>query len=137
MRFKNNIFISCGIEITNYEKALGLIREQLEQMKNGDFSEQDIEEAKKGIVATIKTIDDEQDTQITYYFAQELSQDTITVEEYEQKIKDVKKEEIVNIANNTKFESKRKIIFRKTRKWLNSYDNTKARYSKKIHDLGN
>ncbi len=101
MRFKNNIFISCGIEITNYEKALGLIREQLEQMKNGDFSEQDIEEAKKGIVATIKTIDDEQDTQITYYFAQELSQDTITVEEYEQKIKDVKKEEIVNIANNT------------------------------------
>lgn len=102
MRFKSNIFISCGIEIANYEKALGLIREQLEQMKNGDFSEQDIEEAKKGIIATIKTIDDEQDTQITYYFGQELSQDGVSVEEYERKVREVKKEDIVKIAKDIK-----------------------------------
>ena len=41
-------------------------KEQIEDMKKGEFSEEDIETAKKGIIATIKTIDDEQDTGITY-----------------------------------------------------------------------
>lgn len=100
LRFKNNIFVNCGIEIGNYEKALELIKKQIEDMKNGDFTEQDIENAKKGIIATIKTIDDEQDTGITYYFGQELSGSDISIEEYQKKIENVKKEEVVNIAKN-------------------------------------
>ncbi len=100
LRFKNNIFVNCGIEIGNYEKALELIKQQIEDMKKGDFTEEDIENAKKGIIATIKTIDDEQDTGITYYFGQELSGSDISIEEYQKKIEDVKKEDVVNIAKN-------------------------------------
>ena len=69
-RYKDNIFVNCGIEISNYEKALNLIKEQLEDMKNGDFTEEEVENAKKAIISSIKTIDDEQDTSITYYFGQ-------------------------------------------------------------------
>ena len=98
LRHKNNIFINCGIEIENYEKALEIIKQQIEAMKNGDFTEEEIENNKKGIVATIKTIPDEQDTQITYYFGQELSQNKITEEEYEERIKNVTKDEVVEIA---------------------------------------
>ena len=72
-RFKNNIFINCGIDIPNYQKALEIIKKQIEDMKNGDFTDEEIENAKNGIIASIKTIDDEQDTEITYYFGQELS----------------------------------------------------------------
>ena len=71
-RFKNNIFINCGIEIKNYEKALEIIKQQIEDMKKGDFTDEEVENAKKGIIASIKTIDDEQDTEITYFFGQEL-----------------------------------------------------------------
>ena len=71
-RYKDNIFVNCGIEISNYEKALNLIKEQLEDMKNGDFTEEEVENAKKAIISSIKTIDDEQDTSITYYFGQEM-----------------------------------------------------------------
>ena len=39
---KNNIFIRCGIECQNYEKATELIKKLLEDMKNGEFSEEDI-----------------------------------------------------------------------------------------------
>ena len=98
LRHKNNIFINCGIEIENYEKALEIIKQQIEAMKNGDFTEEEIENNKKGIIATIKTIPDEQDTQITYYFGQELSQNKITEEEYEERIKNVTKDEVVEIA---------------------------------------
>ena len=99
-RYKNNIFINCGIEIGNYEKALELIKKQIEDMKKGEFTEEDIENAKKGIIATINSIDDEQDTGVTYYFGQELSESDISIEEYIKRIEKVNKEDIINIAKN-------------------------------------
>lgn len=99
LRYKSNIFVNCGIEIGNYENALKLIRKQIDDMKKGDFTDKDIEDAKTGILANIKTIADEQDTELTYYFGQELSQNKTSVEEYEEKINNVSKEDVINIAN--------------------------------------
>lgn len=99
LRHKNNIFINCGIEIANYEKALELIRKQIDDMKNGNFADKDIEDAKTGIIATVKTISDEQDTEISYYFGQELSQSKTPIEEYISKVKNVNKEDIINVAD--------------------------------------
>lgn len=100
VRFKSNIFIKCGIEIENYNKALEIIKQQLKDMENGDFTEEDIENCKNGIIASIKTIDDEQDTQITFYFGQELSNMPISIDEYIQNVKNVTKQNIVDIAKN-------------------------------------
>lgn len=99
LRHKNNIFINCGIEIANYEKALNLIKEQIQAMRDGIFSEEDIKNAKKNLINTIRTIEEEQDAGIAYCFGQEFLDKKLTVEEYIQKIKNVTKEEIVNIAN--------------------------------------
>ena len=98
-RFKNNIFINCGIEIPNYEKALEIIKQQIEDMKKGDFTDEEVENAKKGIIASIKTIDDEQDTEITYFFSQELSQNKCDIEQYINRIAVVNKENVIEIAN--------------------------------------
>ena len=102
VRFKSNIFINAGIEVENYEKAMKIIREQLESMKNGDFTEEQIENEKKGIISHINTIDDEQDTQIMYFFGQELIGSNETVEDYKEGIKGVTKEKILNIASKVK-----------------------------------
>lgn len=99
LKSKNNIFINCGIEIENYEKTLEIIREQLDDMKNGDFTDEEIENAKGGIISAIKTIDDEQDTEITYFFGQELSKTKTNLDEYIEKIQKVNKQSILNIAN--------------------------------------
>ena len=98
-RFKNNIFINCGIEIKNYEKALEIIKQQIEDMKKGDFTDEEVENAKKGIIASIKTIDDEQDTEITYFFSQELSKSKCNIEQYMKRISEVTKDKVVNVAN--------------------------------------
>ena len=98
-RFKNNIFINCGIEIKNYEKALEIIKQQIENMKKGDFTDEEVENAKKGIIASIKTIDDEQDTEITYFFSQELSKSKCNIEQYMQRISEVTKDNVVDVAN--------------------------------------
>ena len=98
-RFKNNIFINCGIEIKNYEKALEIIKQQIEDMKKGNFTDEEVENAKKGIIASIKTIDDEQDTEITYFFSQELSKSKCNIEQYMQRISEVTKDKVVDVAN--------------------------------------
>lgn len=100
LRYKNNIFVNCGIEIGNYEKALELIKKQIEDMKNGDFTEEDIENAKKVIISTIKTIDDEQDTEISYYLGQELTDNHISIPDYMARIEKVTKQDVLNIAKN-------------------------------------
>ncbi len=99
---KNNIYIRCGIEIQNYEKAVNVIKEQLEAMKNGDFTEEDIENAKKYMIAGLRTTREEQDSELTYYLGQELSDKFTTFEEYEEKISKVTKEDIQKVAQNIK-----------------------------------
>lgn len=98
-RYKNNIFINCGIEIANYKKALNIIKKQIDDMKNGDFTDEDIENAKKGIIAGIKSIDDEQDTEITYFFGQELSKNNVSIEQYINNISKVNKQDVIDISN--------------------------------------
>ena len=100
IRYKSNIFIKCGIEIKNYPKAMEIIKKQLEDMKNGVFTDEDMKNAKKGIISVIKSIDDEQDTQITYLFGHELTNITTTEEEYMEKIEKVTKEDIIKIAKS-------------------------------------
>lgn len=95
---KNNIFINCGIEIENYDTCLEIIKKQIEDMKNGEFSEEEVQNAKQGTIATIKTIDDEQDTEIIYLFSQELSKQQNSIEEYIDKIQKVDKNKVVDIA---------------------------------------
>ena len=97
-RQKNTIFIRCGIEIENYQKALDTIKEQIEDMKNGNFTEEDIENAKKLIVSSVKGISSEQDTEITYYYGQELSDTFTTIDDYVTKINNLTKSNIEEVA---------------------------------------
>ena len=96
---KQIIMVRAGIEIENYEKALDIIKQQIEEMKAGSFTQEDIQNAKNLIFATIHNIEEEQDTEISYYFGQELAKSNISIEEYRQKIEEITKEQIVEIAN--------------------------------------
>ena len=98
IRQKANIFIKCGIDIENYEKAVKIIKEQLEDMKKGEFTDKNIEEAKTNIISTINFIPDEQDTELMYYFSQELSGYEMGYEEYIEKINSITRDEIVELA---------------------------------------
>lgn len=99
IRTKNIILIHCGIDIDKYKKALETIKEQLEDMKKGNFTDEDVEDSKKLIISSIKSISAEQDTEITYDYGQELSSEHITIKEYEEKIQNTTREQIIEIAN--------------------------------------
>lgn len=97
---KNNIFIRCGIECEKYDKTVDLIKILLDQMKKGEFTEEDITKTKEYIISGIDSINEEQDSQILYLFGQELSKLPLTTEEYKEKIRSVTKEQITEFANS-------------------------------------
>ena len=96
---KMNIFIRCGIEIENYEKALNIIKEQLENIKSGNFSDEDINNAKKYLISGIKSVSEEQDTEVVYYIGQEISKTNVDLNTYLKNIEKVTKQEIIDFAN--------------------------------------
>lgn len=102
MKNKSNVFINCGIEISNFEKAVEIIKQQIEDMKNGDFTEEEIQNVKQGIISSIIAMDDEQDTLIIYFLGQELGNTNINLEQYIEKVQNVNKAQIENIAKKVK-----------------------------------
>ena len=99
---KANIFIRAGIEIPNFEKAVRLIKEQLEMMKKGEFSDADLAAAKEYVKAGIVAIETEQDTGIIYYIGQEISKTNTSIEEYQRNIEQITRDDIIEIANSVK-----------------------------------
>lgn len=99
VRQKNNIYIRCGIEIGNFDKAIPIIYKQLDDMKKGDFTDEDIQSAKETFISAIKSIQDEQDEEITYFISQELLGDKPDFEEYINKMQSVTKQQVQDVAN--------------------------------------
>ena len=100
VRPKMNIFIRCGIEIDNYERAVDIIKQQLNNIKNGNFSENDIQNAKKYLISGMKSISEEQDSEIVFYIGQETSKSNDSIKTYITEIESVSKEQIIEFANN-------------------------------------
>ena len=99
-RQKDAIFIRCGIEINKYEKALSTIKEQIQDMAEGNFTDDDIKNAKNLIIGAVKGTTAEQDSEITYYYSQELSKSFTSIEDYINKIEQVSKQDIIELAKD-------------------------------------
>lgn len=102
LKTKNVIVIRCGIEVENYAKALDIIKKQLEDMKEGKFEEKDINDAKELIIGSLKSIKDEQANEISYEFSNELNDNKVSIDEYINQVRNVSKQEIVDIASDIK-----------------------------------
>ena len=99
---KMNDFIRLGILSENYEKALDLSLKQIDNIKNGDFTDEDLVNAKTYLKSGIRSIKEDQDTILFYYYGQELSSDPISLEEYERQVELVTKEDVIEFAKGVK-----------------------------------
>lgn len=102
IKTKNDILIRCGIEICNYEKAVKIIKEQLNDMEEGNFTEEDIQNAKELLISSINKIEDEQASQISYTLSKELSGEQESISNIITKINKVEKKDIIAVAKNSK-----------------------------------
>lgn len=105
VRRQNFILIQTGIEIENYEKALKIIKEQLEEMKKGNITTKEFEAAKRLITASVNLIPESQEDMIAYYFDQKLSEEDINITEYCNMLQKVKIEDVIKVANKVSIDT--------------------------------
>ena len=99
-RRKDMIMIRTGIEIANYDKALTIIKKQLQDIKEGIVSVQEMESAKQFIVSTLKLIPESSESLINYYYDKEIRGEEADLEAYIKAIQEVQIQDIVDVAQD-------------------------------------
>lgn len=93
-KYKSIMLIDGGIEFDNFEKTIDIVKKQIEEVKNGNFTEEDIEISKKSIKSSTESIKDSIFLISEYFFSQILSEDNRALEEVLSDIDSVTREEI-------------------------------------------
>lgn len=102
LRRKNAITIITGIELPNYDKAVKIIKQQIEDMKNEKITEDEFKKARKLIVSNIQAIKESQEDTIAFEFDQDLFEENLSIEEYMKNISDVTIQDVFNVAKQVK-----------------------------------
>lgn len=86
LREKGIIFIQSGIEEENYEKALSEILNQLDIMKNGEFTDEDFTSSVTALADAFKGVEDSPVAVCTFYSSQAFDDVLVTGKEYAEKL---------------------------------------------------
>ena len=105
LKRNNAIIISTGIEVSKYNKAVEVIKKQLKDMEDGNITEKEMKDAKQFINAGLNLINESSENMIEYRFDKDLYNEEIDIEKYRKKIEEIKKEDIVKVAQQIKIDT--------------------------------
>ncbi len=97
-RFKSIILIESGID--NTEKAESIIVKQIENISNGEFSEDDVNEAKKSLIKKYNSIKDKQSATLDFYISNYLADENAEIDEIIEKIQKTEYNGVLDIAKD-------------------------------------
>lgn len=104
-KMKSIMFITAGIETVNFEKTIGLIKKEVEDMNNGVISENELEFAKKFVKNNLRSLKDSIWSLSDYYYNLSNQGRNETVEEFLEKIESVKVDDIKRISSNIQLDT--------------------------------
>ena len=102
IKHKAIMLITAGIEIDKFEKALDVIMLQVEDMNEGNFTEEDIKNAKVYLTNLYKSYTDDQSTIVDLSFGQYLLNMDFDIDEIIEQINKVNKDDVIDVANKMK-----------------------------------
>lgn len=104
-KYKTSMFISSGIESANYDKTVKLIKEQLEYLKEGKISDEELLNSKSALISSLKTIKDSIGGASDFYFSQSMGQTNTSVERIIEIIEKITIEDIVGAVKDIELDT--------------------------------
>ena len=104
-KYKSILFVSSGIEVQNYDKTVELVRKQIEAIKNGDITNEEIENSKTAMTSSMKSLTDSIGGLSDFQFSQDISKTNLEIEEIIQYIDNATKDEIVSAMKEIKLDT--------------------------------
>lgn len=100
IRNKGVMFVQSGIESYNEEKAKEAILAQLEDIKNGNFTDEDLIASKKSLEDGFKSITDSPEALDSWFMSQTASGKYLYPEDFIKGFNKVTREEVINAAKD-------------------------------------
>ncbi len=100
VRAKGVMFVQSGIESYNEEKAKNAILQQIEDIKNGEFKDSDIEASVKALEDSFKSVSDSPEALDSWFMSQCVSGEYRYPEEFIEEFKKVTREDIIKAAQD-------------------------------------
>jgi predicted Zn-dependent peptidase len=110
---KGIMTIQSGIEVANYERAVQIIREQIEAMKAGDFAMEDLQRTQAMLVGQLRELQDSAFERISFDFSNILSGAERTGESFIAEVQAVTPEMVTEVAQHVALDT---IYFLRDRK---------------------
>ncbi|MGN1411602.1 MAG: EF-P 5-aminopentanol modification-associated protein YfmF [Oscillospiraceae bacterium] len=96
---KRTILIDSGIEYSNFEKSKQAILQQIEDIKNGNFTDEDLINSKKYLCNSLKSVGDSASSYINWYLFNDILKTDRNVKNEYEKYSAVTREDIIKSAN--------------------------------------
>ncbi len=104
-RFKNVMFVSSGVEASKYEEARKEIEAQLEAVATGDFTEEELENARVYLIDSLRGFSDSEGALASLMISGTLRGELKTPEEEIAEIQKVRRETIMAIAREIRLDT--------------------------------
>lgn len=105
VREKGIIFIQCGVEKEKYEEALGEILSQLDVMKKGEFTDEDINSSIKAMADAYKGVGDSPASICAFYASQVFDEKALSGKEIAGHLSAVTREQVIECAKKVTLDS--------------------------------
>jgi predicted Zn-dependent peptidase len=102
---KGILMVMSGIDFKNYDQAVGIIREQMEAMQKGDFTEDELSQTKAVIENQLLETIDTSRGMVEVLYHNVVSQVNINLDTWLEEMKNVNKEQIVNVAQKIQLDT--------------------------------
>ncbi|RNA69529.1 EF-P 5-aminopentanol modification-associated protein YfmF [Alteribacter keqinensis] len=102
---KGLLMVMSGIETSNYDKAVRIIREQMEAMKNGDFDDAQLEQTKAVLKNQLLETMDAPRGLVELMYHNELGEKKRELDEWIPGIEKVTKEDVVSVAEKVELDT--------------------------------
>lgn len=110
VRYKGLLTVDSGVEVENCEKAEKEILNQLDIIKNGEFSDDELESSKKSFCDSLKTYYDSQNSLDLWYALKINNANLYSPEDIIEKINAITKEDVVYAAKGVKLHTVYKLL---------------------------
>ena len=105
VREKGIILVQSGIEEENYEKAVNEIFNQLDIMKNGEFTDEDFNSSIIALCDAFKSVEDSPVAVCNFYSSQDFDEEIVSGSEFAEKISQVTREQVIESAKKVSIDS--------------------------------
>ncbi|MCM3237657.1 insulinase family protein [Heyndrickxia oleronia] len=102
---KGLLMVMSGIEAKNYDQATTIIREQMDAMKKGDFTDQEIEQTKAVINNQLLETTDTSRGLVEILYHNVIANQNFTVDDWIQRINKISKQDIIEVAKKIELDT--------------------------------